>query len=187
MMRCRCGCFADSNQCSPLTIHEMNHLPIIIIVCVAAVLGCSREPANRESARPQLMDVSADDCVASVLVYDHPPAEGNPPHDLGTPFINDGCWGKRIFLGIYGERRELTRAEELPLGLGGAYSDGEYRVLVKRGRTLTRVEFTEESEISCDPPQGRKYAVAYEMEVRILSAKGSWIIDGGTYTEECGS
>ncbi|HEV3051418.1 MAG TPA: hypothetical protein VGX50_14035 [Longimicrobium sp.] len=164
----------------------MNHLPIIII-CLAAVLGCSREPANRESARPQLMDVSADDCVVSMLVYDHPPAEGNPSRDLGTPFINDGCWGKRIFLGINGERRELTRAEELPFGLGGAYSDGEYRVLVKRGRTLSRVEVTEESEISCDPPQGRKYSVAYEMEVRIWSANGSWIIDGGTYDEECGS
>ena len=164
----------------------MNHLPIIII-CLAAVLGCSREPADRESARPQLMDVSADDCVVSVLVYDHPPAEGNPSEDLGTPFINDGCWGKRIFLGINGERRELTRPDELPLGSGGAYSDGVYRVLVKRGRTLSRVEFTEESEISCDSPHGRKYSVAYEMKVRIWSAKGSWIIDGVTYDEECGS
>jgi hypothetical protein len=170
----------------PSPIHEMNHLPIII-VCVAAVLGCSREPAHRESARPRLMDVSADDCVASLLVYDHPPAEGNPSGDLGTPFINDGCWGKRIFLGINGERRELTRAQDLPLGLGGAYSDGEYRVLVKRGRTLSRVQLTEESEILCDPPQGRKYSVVYEMKVRIWSASGSWTIDGGTYDEECGS
>jgi hypothetical protein len=187
MMRCRCSCFAESNRCScPSVIYKMNHLPIIII-CLAAGLRCSREPANRESARPQLMDVSADDCVVSVLVYDQPPAAGNSSKDPGTPFINDGCWGKRIFLGIDGERRELTRAEELPLGLGGAYSDGEYRVLVKRGRTLSRVEFTEESEISCDPPQGRKYSVAYEMEVRIWSANRSWIIDGGTYDEACGS
>jgi hypothetical protein len=164
----------------------MNHRPIIIIG-LAAVLGCTRGPADRESARPQLMDVSADDCEVSVLVYDHSPAEGNPSTDLGTPFINDGCWGKRIFLGIDGERRELTRAEELPLGSGGAYSDGEYRVLVKRGRTLSRVESTEESEIFCDPPQGRKYFVAYEMKVHVWSANGSWVIDGGTYDEECGA
>lgn len=165
----------------------MNNLRIIII-CLAAALGCSREPADRERARPELMDVSADDCVGSLLVYDHPPAEGKLSPVLGTPFINDGCWGGRIFLGINGERRELTRAEEeLPLGLGGAYSDAEYRVLVQRGRTLSRVEFTEESELFCDPPQGRKYYVAYEMKVRIWSAKGSWIIDGGTYSEECGS
>ena len=167
----------------------MNHLTIIII-CLAAVLGCSREPADRESARPQLMDVAGSDCVVSVLVYDRPPlplAEVNDAADLGTPFINDRCWGKRIFLGINGEERELTRAEDLPLGVGSAYSDGEYRVLVKRGRTVSRVEFTEESEIHCDPPQGRKYAVSYEMKVHITSAKGSWVIDGGTYAEECGS
>lgn len=169
----------------PSPIHAMNHLPVILL-CVAGVLGCSRAPVHRESARPRLMDVSADDCVVSVLVYDHPPTEGNPSRDPGTPFINDRCWGKRIFLGINGERRELTRADELPLGLGGAYSDGEYRVLVTRGRTLARVESTEESEISCDPPQGRKYKVAYEMNVRIRSARGSWVIDGATYDEECG-
>jgi hypothetical protein len=159
----------------------MNRLPVI--TCLAAIMGCSREAADREIARPLLMDVSADDCAVSVLVYDQPPVGGNPSRDLGTPFINDGCWGKRIFLGIDGERR----AEELPLGLGGAYSDGEYRVLVKRGRTLSRVEFTDESEIFCEPPQGRKYSVAYEMKVRMWSAHNSWIIDGGTYDEECGS
>jgi hypothetical protein len=169
----------------PSHVHEMNRL--LIILCFAAVPGCSRGSADRESAVPRLMDVSGDDCTASVLVYDKPPAEANPPEDPGTPFINDGCWGKRIFLGINGERRELTRAEDVPLGLGGPYSDDEYRVLVQRARTVSRVELTEEDgEISCEPPRGRKYDVVYEMDVRIWSAEGSWSIDGATYGVECG-
>lgn len=163
----------------------MNRLPIL--VCLLPVLACSPDSADRESAAPRLVDVSGDDCTVSVLVYDKPPADATPAGDRGTPFINDGCWGKRIFLGINGERRELTRAEDVPLGLGGPYSDDEYRVLVQRARTVSRVEFTEEEgEISCEPPRGRKYNVVYEMDVRISSAEGSWSIDGATYDVECG-
>ncbi|HEX2076903.1 MAG TPA: hypothetical protein VHG08_04315 [Longimicrobium sp.] len=132
------------------------------------------------------MDVSGDDCTASVLVYDRPPSRATAD-DRGTPFINDGCWGKRIFLGIDGERRELTRAQEqLPLGLGGAYSDGEYRVLVKRGRIVSRVELTANEEGWCGgDPGARVYDTAYEVEVHIWSWRESWRVDGALYDVEC--
>ena len=165
----------------------MNCLRIVCLATLLACEGCSSaaENAAPENATLDLMDVSGDDCTASVFVFDRPPVEGTA--DQGTPFINDGCFGNRIFLGIDGERRELTRAENLPLGLGGEYSDGEYRVLVTRGQNVRRVLATEEQEISCDEPEGRVYFTTYEADVLIRSRNRSWRIDGAIYDTECGA
>ncbi len=165
----------------------MNRLRIVCLAALLACAGCSSAPENaaRENAAPDLMDVSGDDCTASVFVFDKPPVEGTA--DKGTPFINNGCYGDRIFLGIDGERRELTRSENLPLGSGGEYSDGEYRVLVTRGRAVRRVLATEDQEITCDEPEGRVYFATYEADVLLRSGSRSWRIDGAIYDTECGA
>ncbi|HEU0015514.1 MAG TPA: hypothetical protein VFQ45_17660 [Longimicrobium sp.] len=156
-----------------------------VICCLAGLLACGTNPP-RAHPLPPLMDVSGDDCTASILVFDKPPGEATL-EEPGIPFINDGCWGGRIFLGIDGQRRELTRKEEsLPLGLGGAYSDGEYRVLVKRGKVFSRVGEPGETELPCQAPQATTYYVTYEVEVRIRSRRGSWTIHGALDDAECG-
>jgi hypothetical protein len=149
------------------------------IVCLALLVACAPDPGGTV---PTLMDVSGDDCTASALVYDKPASQATRG-DRGTPFINDGCFGERIFLGIDGERRELTRAQDHPLGLGGAYSDGRYRVLVKRTRLASRVKIVDnEEECGGDP---RAYYVVYDVDVGIWSRGESWHVDGALYDVEC--
>jgi hypothetical protein len=148
--------------------------------CILVLLasgGCSREPGR---VLPNPIDVSGDDCTASALVYDRRLTSADAPA-AGTPFINDGCFGDRIFLGIDGERRELTRAENVPLGTGGEYSDGEYRVLVTRGRNVYRREVPDGE---CGEPE-REYAMAYDAHVRIRGEGRSWSIDGTLRLSEC--
>jgi hypothetical protein len=157
------------------------HRPLI--TCILGLLACEACASEPRSTLPNPIDVSGDDCTASVLVYDKPPPEADKPFselteaDWGTAFINDGCAGDRIFLGIDGARRELKRSEERPLGEGGVYSDGEYRVLVKRGRMLRREELCPPGA-ECHAPERREYDVMYEAQVRIWSRSGSWSIDG---------
>jgi hypothetical protein len=148
------------------------------MACILVLAGCGQEPSR---VLPNPVDVSGDDCTASAFVYDrrYPKADGQ---ELGTPFINDGCIGDRIFLGIHGMRRELTRKEDVPLGTGGPYSDGEYRVLVTRGRTLFRHEI---EDPQCAEPSTREYDVAYEANVRIWGKGQTWSIDGTLRTGEC--
>jgi hypothetical protein len=128
------------------------------------------------------MDVSGDDCTASALVFAG--RHGNP--DSAVAFINDGCIGDRIFLGIAGSRRELKRAANVPLGAGGDYSDGEYRVLVQRGRSVSRTVVASPPDAFCPEPHQREYAAAYEATVHIASSAGSWTVAGTLRRDECG-
>ncbi len=147
------------------------------ILVLLAISGCAREPGR---VLPDTIDVSGDDCTASALVYDRRLTSADAA-DAGTPFINDGCFGDRIFLGIHGVRRELKRAEDVPLGMGGEYSDGEYRVLVTRGRNVHRREIPDGE---CAEPE-REFAAAYDAHVRIRGEGRSWIIDGTLLRSEC--
>jgi hypothetical protein len=154
-----------------------------LIVTTVALLACAACAPERARALPALMDVSGDDCTASALVFAGPHA--NP--DSAVAFINDGCAGDRIFLGIAGSRRELRRAANVPLGTGGAYSDGEYRVIVQRGRAIARTEVASPPDAFCPEPDQREYAAAYEATVRISSSAGSWTLFGTLRRDECGS
>jgi hypothetical protein len=158
----------------------MKRLPAPCILAVLAA-ACVARPND---ARPSLMDVSGDDCTASVLVYDRPPSTPAAA-DSGVAFINDGCAGDRVFLGIDGARRELKRAQELPLGSGGAYSDGDLRVLVKRGRMAFRTLAHAPPDADCADPLHREYEAAYEARVQIGSGSRSWSIDGTLRQSEC--
>jgi hypothetical protein len=130
------------------------------------------------------MDVSGDDCTASSFVYDRPPPRGGDTIQ-GTPFINDGCYGERIFLGIGGERRELRRNDGHELGEGGAYSDDEYVVLVKRGRMVRRVVIARPPDADC-PSEGEvEYDVTYAAEVQVWSRSPSWKLNGTLWRTEC--
>lgn len=158
------------------------HRPLIPCILALLACACASEP---KSALPNPVDVSGDDCTASVLVYDRPPpkaADAEP----GVAFINDGCSGERIFLGIDGARRELRRAEDRPLGSGGTYSDGEYRVLVERGRIVRRGEVARPPDAFCPEPAEREFDASYEARVRIWSKTASWSVDGTLLQNECG-
>ena len=150
------------------------------ILGLLAAAGCASRP---DGALPDPVDVSGDDCTASAFVYDTPPARALDGE--GIPFINDGCFGDRIFLGIHGARRELKRAENVPLGTGGEYSDGEYRVLVKRGAAVRRVADAGSPEETCHEPGEREYGVTYPAEVRVRSSRGSWLVNGTLRETEC--
>lgn len=153
--------------------------PIVITLWLLACAACA---PDRPRPLPALMDVSGDDCTASALVYAG--RHANP--DSAVAFINDGCIGDRIFLGIAGSRRELKRAANVPLGSGGAYSDGEYRVLVQRGPSISRMEVARPPDAFCPEPDEREYAAAYEATVRIWSSAGSWTVAGTLRRDECG-
>ena len=151
----------------------------LLIPCIVGLFACVACAPGHESVRPDLnlIDVSGDDCTASTFVYDRPPAESTL-EDPGIPFINDGCFGDRIFLGIDSTRRELKRAENLSLGEGGAYTDGEYRVLVTRGQTVVRDEVCPPGT-ACHDSGGWEYYGKYAAQVRIWSKSGSsWTIRG---------
>ena len=145
------------------------------LALVAAACSSQRTPASR------LMDVSGDDCTASALVYDAPPASSI----RGTPFINDGCSGDRILFGIDGTRRELTRPEDVPLGEGGPYSDAEYRVSVVRGPIFVRDTIPAGDESVCNDPSTREYESVYQARVLVRSAADSFAIDGALTATEC--
>ncbi len=147
-----------------------------VFMCILGLLVCGACASAPESAAPELFDVSGDDCTVSVLVFSKPPSQRTAA-DPGIPFVNDGCYGDRIFLGVDGTRRELKRREDLPLGTGGEYSDGEYRVLVKRVREVSRREYPCPEDAACEPGEMLHDAV-YETQVRIRSGSGSWTIDG---------
>jgi hypothetical protein len=151
----------------------MNHKQL---TCILGLFVCGACVPASEGAVPDLVDVSGDDCTASLLVYNKPPSQWTAA-DPGIAFVNNGCYGDRIFLGVDGSRRELKRSENLPLGTGGAYSDGEYRVLVKRGREVSRVEYPCPPDDPCDPNE-RRYDAVYEAQVRVWSSNGSWTING---------
>lgn len=152
------------------------------IVATLALLACAACAPDRTRPLPALMDVSGDDCTASALVF----AGRHANADSAVAFINDGCAGDRIFLGIAGSRRELKRAANVPLGTGGAYSDGEYHVLVQRGRPVARTVVASPPDAFCPEPDQREYAAAYEATVRISSSAGSWTLAGTLRRDECG-
>jgi hypothetical protein len=148
----------------------------LLILSLLALLGCKAAASQPQTTLPNPIDVSADDCTATNLVWDKPPARFSDQNP-GTPFISDGCFGDRIFLGIHGSKRELKRAENVPLGTGGEYSDGEYRVLVQRGPTLFRHESACGPDDPCQPGSVVVDA-AYAARVRIWSKSGSWDVTG---------
>jgi hypothetical protein len=150
------------------------HRPLI--TCILGLLACQACVPEPRGAIPDPIDVSGDDCTASTLVYDKLPSEFTGA-DPGVAFINDGCSGDRIFLGFDGSRRELTRAEDLSLGLGGEYSDGELRALVKRGRNTFRDGPCSPGDDSCDP-EDPSYVAVYEARVHVWSGRRSWVVDG---------
>ena len=152
------------------------------IVPLVALLACAACAPDRARPLPPLMDVSGDDCTASALVF----AGRDANADSAVAFINDGCIGDRIFLGIAGSRRELTRAANVSLGSGGAYSDGEYRVIVERGRSVSRTVVASPPDAFCPEPDQREYAAVYETTVRITSSAGSWTVAGTLHRDECG-
>lgn len=147
-----------------------------------AWLGLLAAACAGTAPTPRLGDVSADDCTASVLVYDAP-----PPADSGTAFLNDGCWGERVFLGIDGQRRELRRAEDLPLGTGGPYSDGVYRVTVTRGDLARRQVAARPPDAACPEPTDTEFEAAYAARVEIRGPRGRWTINGTLRQGECGA
>jgi hypothetical protein len=147
-----------------------------VLTCVLGLVACAACIPSPESAAPELFDVSGDDCTASLLVFSKPPSQRTEA-DPGIPFVNDGCSGDRIFLGVEGTRRELKRREDLPLGTGGEYSDGEYRVLVTRVREVSRRDFPCPPDAPCEPGEMLHDAV-YEAQVRIWSGSRSWTIAG---------
>ncbi|HEX9938811.1 MAG TPA: hypothetical protein VGB15_16850 [Longimicrobium sp.] len=148
----------------------------LLILCVLGLLGCRAAASQPQTTLPNPVDVSADDCTNTNVVWNRPPAEFSDDSP-GIAFISDGCFGGRIFLGIHGTRRELERAENVPLGTGGEYSDGEYRVLIQRGRTLFRHEWECGADDPCQPGSPVVDA-AYEARVRIWSKSGSWAVTG---------
>lgn len=156
-----------------------------LILCLLGMAACEGY-SSPQSLAPRLLDVSEDDCIDSQFVYDKPPAEASPANP-GIAFINDGCYGDRIFLGINGERRELKRAENVQLGEGGAYSDGQYRVLVERGRLARRAVVYGPPDAFCHgEAEGEwEYDVTYEARVRIWSGTSAWTIDGALNRAEC--
>jgi hypothetical protein len=152
-------------------------LPLLAVAALAACEGAAPAPPP-----PALMDVSGDDCTASALVYDRPSAEATAA-DPGTAFLNDGCAGDRVFLGIDGERRELTRAEDAPLGTGGPYADGAYALTVVRRALATRVAG---DDTECHDPAASMFDLAWDVEVRIRARSGAaWTVDGTLREWEC--
>jgi hypothetical protein len=125
--------------------------------------------AERPPSLHGLIDVSGDDCTASAFVYDAAPSPRTV--DSATPFINDGCFGDRIFLGINGERRELRRPENVPLGTGGEYRDSIYRVVVRRGRLVSRAAANAPPEAQCQDSTHTELELVYEAEV-VIAARG---------------
>jgi hypothetical protein len=143
-------------------------------------------PAERPPALDGLIDVSGDDCTSSAFVYDATPSSGRDL-DSATAFINDGCVGDRIFLGINAERRELRRAENVPLGTGGEYSDSIYRVRVRRGRLVSRSVVYEHPDAQCPDSTHKELELVYDAEV-VIAARGlgSRTIQGTLREPGCG-
>jgi hypothetical protein len=139
---------------------------------------------ERRPSLEGLIDVSGDDCTVSSFVYDAPPGAELAS---ATAFINDGCFGDRIFLGINGERRELRRAENTPLGTGGEYSDSIYRVAVKRGRLISRTVDYEYPDAQCQDSTHKELTLLHEAEVVIAaSGVGERTIQGTLWEPSCG-
>jgi hypothetical protein len=151
----------------------------------------SRSPAAAPSAAPpaappapstDLIDVSGDDCTASSLVYTHPPGDTTA---AGIPFVNDGCFGDRIFLGVDGVRRELTRRDSVPLGEGGPYADGELRAEVTRGKLLRRTVDYRPPDADCSGEGETEFSAVYEAKVRVWSPRGERSFSGTLQRTEC--
>ena len=152
-----------------------------LILCFLLLGACRPHPHAPETSLPHPLDVSGDDCTASAFVYDRPPGDSVK----GTPFINDGCFGERIFLGMDGTKRELTRAENVPLGTGGEYSDGKYHVQVIRGPLVRRVLDYRPPDAECSGDGESEYSATYAATVRIRSRDRSWLIAGTLLQTEC--
>lgn len=154
----------------------------------------TRDLATREPAGPSLpdfVDVGDDDCIASTLVYDRPPAASSA-EEPGIAFVNDGCAGDRIFFGFDGTRRELTRAEaaESLLGEGEAYADSVFQARVTRGRLVERPVRATGDAADCPGYDGpldalTEYAAVYEATVEVTSGQSSWRVDGTLRQMEC--
>jgi hypothetical protein len=135
-------------------------------------------PAAELPREPRLFDVSGDDCTASALIYASPPAPR-------VAFVNDGCFGERIFLGVDGVRRELTRSQNVPLGEGGEYSGGGWRAVVSRGRRLSRSGGSPADDDECAGDGEHEYLLVYEVTVRVRDAARELVIPGTLEQTEC--
>jgi hypothetical protein len=134
------------------------------------------------AAGADLVDVSGDDCTASALVYTHPPGDTTA---AGIPFVNDGCFADRIFLGIDGVRRELKRRENVPLGEGGPYSAGDLRARVTRGRLVRRTVSYRPPDAECSGEGETQYWAVYQARVVVTSSRGARAFTGTLERDEC--